>query len=78
MKKCTKECDKIAPGSPDYCQETCADECTFMAAEGISADEADGKTKVSNLGFLGGDYAGSAVDSALQQIFAGGKIGPPK
>ena len=78
MKKCTKECNKIAPGSPDYCQETCADECTFMTSEGISAEEADGKAKVGNLGFLGGDYEGNKVDNALQQLFAGGKFGPSK
>ena len=78
MKKCTKECNKIAPGSPGYCKETCEDECAFMASEGISAEEADGKAKVTNLGFLGGDYEGNAVDNTLKQIFAGGKIGPPK
>lgn len=78
VKKCTKECNKIAPGSPGYCQETCEDECSFMAAEGAAKEEAEGKEMVTNLGFLGDDYVGNPLDNTLKQLFAGGKTGPTK
>lgn len=39
VKKCEKECTRIAPGSEAYCAETCADECDAMAAEGADISE---------------------------------------
>eukprot|EP00951_Prasinocladus_malaysianus_P035731 scaffold370645_cov41-Prasinocladus_malaysianus.AAC.1 len=74
MKKCTKECNKIAPGSPGYCEETCADECSFMET-GASAGEAEGKEKVGNLGFLGDDFEGSSLDKTLSGLFSWGRVG---
>mmetsp|Transcript_843 Transcript_843/g.1769 ORF Transcript_843/g.1769 Transcript_843/m.1769 type:complete len:119 (+) Transcript_843:96-452(+) len=28
LKKCVKECNKIAPGSPEYCKMACEEDCT--------------------------------------------------
>jgi hypothetical protein len=52
-----KECNKVAPGSLEYCQETCADESSFQAAGGAEAKVED-KEKVAGMEFLADDYGG--------------------
>mmetsp|Transcript_17425 Transcript_17425/g.44616 ORF Transcript_17425/g.44616 Transcript_17425/m.44616 type:complete len:148 (-) Transcript_17425:51-494(-) len=76
LKRCVKECNKIAPGSPEYCQETCADECSFQAAESSEVADAEGKQKVGNLGFLAEDYEGNSLDAALGGLFNWNRVGP--
>ena len=31
MQTCIKECNKIAPGSPEYCKMACEDDCSAPA-----------------------------------------------
>jgi hypothetical protein len=76
VQRCVKECNKIAPGSPEYCQETCADECSFQAAEGAQA-EAEGKEKVAGMGFLAEDYGGNSLESALGNLFNWNRVRAP-
>jgi hypothetical protein len=48
MKDCLRNCNKVAPGSPDYCKESCTDYCAETdRKDGLSGSVSDEGGEVS-------------------------------